>query len=756
MTLFQKRNKRRRFSLARSKPLPEATGITVAPRGKGTGRLLMTVVFLVGTVIVLNLPRSGPRLRVGQIAKRDYIARTHFRVLDAETTRLARAKAAGQAVRVYTEKRNHLQRVPRALSQFLSDMLDDKKSGELDRAAQADWGLAPEDLDALRKVLRRAWVAPGVEAVRAALEKAGGEGIMTASDREAEIASKRYQIDVILPAASEAPERRSIARVHARPMGLQRFFQRELLDWFLDKPQWFRETMLSMLIHAVRPTLKLDKAATTRARTAARDGVKEVSETISEGSAILSMGEEVTESALERIKMEAAAFSELPLSKRDKEGEWERLWRALLGALGMAGVFLIGFALLALYGLHFAAEALMSNTRVFGVYTVCFLTLLAVRVFERVGVALHWTPVIFAAMLLAVATGPMLALGAAALLAVLAGIVTDSGMALAVPLLAAATLAILELIHLRNRTDPVVAGLVAGMAYAATVWVLYLARIPLGHGVENWLVPASDSAAGFGGGVISGIVLTASLPYVERFFDVATDMRLLEWTDQNQPLLRKLALEAPGTYHHSTVVSHMAEAAAKTIGANALLARAGAYLHDVGKLNRPDYFVENAVGRPSRHKGLSPAMSTLILTAHTKDGAELARSYGVPTPLRRTIVEHHGTTVAEYFYREACKEMKNAGSEVNRDTFRYRGPKPRCPESAIVMLADSAESAARSLDNASASKIERLVHEVVESRLDDGQLDESRMSITDIRRVESSLVRSLTAVSHPRIRYPAT
>jgi hypothetical protein len=214
-------------------------------------------------------------------------------------------------------------------------------------------------------------------------------------------------------------------------------------------------------------------------------------------------------------------------------------------------------------------------------------------------------------------------------------------------------------------------------------------------------------------------------------------------------------MEAPGTYHHSTLVSNMAEAAAAQIGANALLARVGGYRHDVGKISRPEYFGENTGGQTNRHEKLSPMLSALILTAHTRDGVELAAGYGVPSPIRQIIAEHHGTGVVEFFYQKAVEEAARSGAVVKEEMFRYRGVKPRSPEAAIVMLADAGESAARSMDSMSPSGIERLVHDIVEQRLKDGQLDECRMNITDIRRVEKSLVRSLTAIAHPRIRYPA-
>jgi putative nucleotidyltransferase with HDIG domain len=329
-------------------------------------------------------------------------------------------------------------------------------------------------------------------------------------------------------------------------------------------------------------------------------------------------------------------------------------------------------------------------------------------------------------------------------------------MSLIVPLMLGGSVALFAVLRLKRRTRLFEEGVLAGLMQLAGVWVMWCIHPPQGQALwSDPRLPIKESLAALGSGVLAGAVMTAALPYVEKFFDVATDLRLREWTDQNQPLLRKLAMEAPGTYHHSTLVSNMAEAAAAQIGANALLARVGGYLHDVGKISRPEYFGENTGGQMNPHDKLSPMLSALILTAHTKDGVELAAQYGVPSPIRHIIAEHHGTSVVEFFYKKAVEEAERSGGAPAEEMFRYRGLKPRSPEAAIVMLADAAESAARSMDSMSPSGIERLVHDIVEQRLKDGQLDECRMNITDIRRVEKSLVRSLTAIAHPRIRYPA-
>jgi len=747
-----RRSKSRRVSARRARPIPEGSTSSLTPRGKGASRFVMTVVFLVGSVVILNAPIPEPPLRVGDLAKRDYRARTTFQVVDEEATRRRREAAAAEALRVFQENTDHLARLPGKLEKFLVQVAEEPDSVRLARVAREQWGLTPEQFGTLARTLDRRWIGSAAEAVQIALREAGRCGIMAASEYQTEFASDRNEIEVRRRDGS-TPERRFIAVVKRYPGGLRDFLDAELRLWFHGKPPEFREVFLDMLVHAATPTLRRDDAATAKAIRAAREAVRPLYRTIEKGSILLAEGDRATPRAVEEISLEAQAFAKLGRMAREEAGE-TRQWRnRALGAFGRTLIFLAGFLFLARYCINFARETLASNTKIFGAYVIIMCTLLVARLLEQLGVPLLWAPVVLSAMVLVIASGPMLAFGVSALLAVLSGIITEGGLELALPLLAGGAAVIPKLTRLRRRTDPFEAGCLAGLAGAVFVWALYLARM-FGE-TDVGPMPVTASLAALGSGLMAGILVTASLPYLERFFDVVSDMRLLEWSDHNQPLLRKLALEAPGTYHHSTVVGNMAEAAAKEVHANPLLARAGGYLHDIGKLNRPDYFIENTLAGQSRHDRLSPMMSTLILTAHVKDGTELAREYNVPAPLRRIIAEHHGTCLVPFFYKKARDEADGADCDVDPEMFRYRGPKPRTPESAIVMLADAVESASRTLSEVSSSRVERLVREIVQMRLEDGQLDNSRMSLTDIRRVEASLVRSVLAMTHRRIRYPS-
>jgi len=266
---------------------------------------------------------------------------------------------------------------------------------------------------------------------------------------------------------------------------------------------------------------------------------------------------------------------------------------------------------------------------------------------------------------------------------------------------------------------------------------------------------------GFHAGItlVVGLVIQSLLPIIEKTFRIATSMTLLDYSDANQPLLKRLHMEAPGTFSHSLLIGSIAEAAAEAIGRNGLLCRVGAYYHDVGKINKAGYFIENELGSASRHKELAPTMSHLIIVGHVKDGIEMAKEYGLPGVLRQFIETHHGTTLIEHFYNEAKKlRAKNAKGRLDEgpreSEFRYPGPKPQTKEAAIVMLADTVESAVRSLGEVTPSKIDAVVHNMAMKRLQDGQFDECDLSLRELSQIEASISKTLASHYHGRIAYP--
>lgn len=238
----------------------------------------------------------------------------------------------------------------------------------------------------------------------------------------------------------------------------------------------------------------------------------------------------------------------------------------------------------------------------------------------------------------------------------------------------------------------------------------------------------------------------------EKLFDVTTDITLLELSDLNHPLLKRLAVEAPGTFHHSNIVGNLAEAGAEAIGANALLARVGCYYHDIGKMEKKEYFVENQMDADNKHEKLSPNMSCLILINHVKRGIELAEKFNLPNAVKQFIPEHHGTSLISFFYKKALEQKD--GAEVNESDFHYPGPKPQSKETGIAMLADTVEAACRLLQNPTRQRLQNRVNELVENKIKENQLDECDLTLKDLQKVKEAFVSVLTGIHHSRIEYP--
>jgi putative nucleotidyltransferase with HDIG domain len=313
--------------------------------------------------------------------------------------------------------------------------------------------------------------------------------------------------------------------------------------------------------------------------------------------------------------------------------------------------------------------------------------------------------------------------------------------------------------EIRTRIKLLQVSTVAAVIVFLTAGALdYLARNLSAQEFETAMVLKN---AGLHAGItlVVGVLIQGLLPLIEKAFRIATSMTLLDYSDANQRLLKRLHMEAPGTFSHSLLIGSIAEAAAEAIGRNGLLCRVGAYYHDIGKINKAGYFVENELGSASRHDKLSPKMSHLIIIGHVKDGIEIAKEYGLPAVLRQFIETHHGTTLIEPFYHEAKKQQntnsKGKSTEAPSESeFRYPGPKPRTKEAAIIMLSDAVEGAVRSLQEVTPSKIEAVVHNMAMKRLQDGQFDECDLSLRDLSQIEASISKTLTAHYHSRIAYP--
>jgi putative nucleotidyltransferase with HDIG domain len=324
-------------------------------------------------------------------------------------------------------------------------------------------------------------------------------------------------------------------------------------------------------------------------------------------------------------------------------------------------------------------------------------------------------------------------------------------------------------LQVRRRSRLVRAGVYVGLA----TWILAAAFGQIGPVIwelpsqTNWAMIGWQSLAAFVTGIATAIVVSGILPMLEHLFKITTDISWLEMSDLNHPLLKRLSLEAPGTYHHSLAVANLSEAAAEVVGANPTICRVASYFHDIGKVVKPLYFTENIPHGSTPHDDLTPTMSALIIVSHVKEGVDLALKSKLNSEIIDVISQHHGTSIVSYFYQRALQQQEDARlggkimnmreediPEVSEESFRYPGPRPQTKEAAIVSLADSIESASRSLDRPTPQRIDDLIRNIIKARLDEGQLDEAPLTIAEIWKIADSFRFSLVNMLHARIAYP--
>ena len=347
-------------------------------------------------------------------------------------------------------------------------------------------------------------------------------------------------------------------------------------------------------------------------------------------------------------------------------------------------------------------------------------------------------PTILVAMILAIAYDQRFAMGIATVHAVLVSLALAQGLGFFIILFCGVMTCCYLLNDIRTRSKVIEVGGAAAIAMmAATAATGLIDLDPLAYIGKNCLYAGAA-------GIAVGFVVLGILPFIEKAFRITTSMTLLELADASHPLLRRLSTDAPGTYNHSLQVATIAESCAEAIGVNSLLCRVASYYHDIGKINKPDYFCENQHDGINRHLNLSPSVSLLIIIGHVKDGIEMAREYNLPTSIFPFIQQHHGTTLVEFFYYQACtkKDLADAdGPAVSEVQYRYPGPRPRTKEIAIVMISDAVESATRAMQEPSANRIEALVHDIVMKRLLDGQFNDCDLSMRDFSRLERTCVK---------------
>ncbi len=413
-----------------------------------------------------------------------------------------------------------------------------------------------------------------------------------------------------------------------------------------------------------------------------------------------------------------------------------------------------------------------SNTRLLLILSVCFLQLTGVRLILANAVNPDLAPLLFpyafAPLVLSVLIGRHHGLYAALFCSLwgmfLLPTFTPSFIVLS---LISGFIAVFVTLQVRRRSRLIRAGLYVGIA-TFILAVIFGLISPIKMAGTDWRMIGWQSLFAVGMGIATAIVVSGILPALEAIFNITTDISWLEMADMNHPLLRRLSMEAPGTYHHSLAVANLAEAAAEAVEANPTICRVCSYFHDVGKLVKPEYFTENMPPGHNPHDELTPTMSALIIIAHVKEGVDLALKNRLNPLLVDAINQHHGTSLVSYFHQRALRQQEDARlggkimnlreddiPEVSEASFRYPGPRPQTKEIAIVSLADTVESASRSLERPTAQRIEDLVNDLIDARIADHQLDECPLTLAEIRRVAESFRSTLASMMHSRVAYPA-
>jgi putative nucleotidyltransferase with HDIG domain len=363
-------------------------------------------------------------------------------------------------------------------------------------------------------------------------------------------------------------------------------------------------------------------------------------------------------------------------------------------------------------------------------------------------------PIAFGAMLISIFQGVSMAVTFSLVLSILASLIIGGRAEFFMYFFVSSLVAAYGVRSCHERGILIKAGLKVGLINM----VLSLSIEAIYHSLYSLEALIAVTSA-FVGGVLAGVIATGILPLVEMAFGFTTDIKLLELANLDQPLLRELMVQAPGTYHHSVIISNMVEATAKAVKANPLLARVSAYYHDLGKMKKPLYFIENQMGGENRHAKLAPSMSSLILISHVKDGSELAKQHKVGREITDIIQQHHGTSLISYFYQKALERAGKKGgkaTEVKEEDFRYPGPKPQTKEAGLVMLADIVEAASRSVVDPTPSRIQGVVQKIINKAFSDGQLDECELTLKDLHEIAKSFNKTLSGIFHHRVEYPET
>lgn len=638
-----------------------------------------------------------------------------LRGLESVLDRLQQARAARVAFRTSRAREDSL-RVAR-LSEQLELTLYDREWELLTR-------MSPDDIEAMREVLR------------GLIGRYLGTGILNVDKRtltRADLALRKGTIEEIVPHATFHDQNEIVSIVDSALVAAYRGDN--------DTVDIARKIGVKMLV----PNVVFSERATQLAVRAAIESVPLTAGFVQEGERIVAKNERVTVETKQKLDS---------LRK-------ERIERGIVGPtlFEYLGIFLHVGIVVTLYGIYLR----LFRKRIFGdnrrLALIASLILLEgffaylTRVIDVAAPVEYLIVVPVASMLLTIIFDSRVGFYGTVIVAYLVAAIHGSDYGIALATLVGGALSVYTVRGVRHRTQIIRSFGFIFLGYAVTILALGMQR------TEPWMEMLEAMLFALANSIVSPVLTFGLLIFFERSAKVTTDLTLIELAHFNHPLLKMLSEKAPGTYHHSMTMASLAEAAAAAVGANEVLARVGALFHDIGKVEKPQYFVENQKGTRNRHDKLAPRMSSLIIQNHVKKGIMLGREHHLPEEVIDFIPQHHGTTRIDFFYRKALNLAEHSDDEtkideINEQDYRYAGPKPQTKETGILMLADSIEAAARSLDDPSPQKLEVLIDELFKKRFEEGELDECPLTLKDLTRIKKAFLGVLVGVHHGRVKYP--
>ncbi len=697
---------------------------------------------------MMSVPaRERPRYLIGSLVSEPIVNRVDFNTEDRDRTLENRLLAESEVPLDYRIDHDFYQGLQAKLLGVLTfaeyDSLD-----SIPESSYENLAITPEALNELHRLrleedsLSRAWE----DRVRTFLRRVFNEVILNRNDAERVLSGVEIRYHGIDRIERVDPEERIIYTRGADDPAIRSRLSHLSGDLFPDN---LRLMIVSLIVDAPDSTYRFDAEMTQQSKQEAYSSPVHIAlRVVPKGQVIVPAGRKLTENDLLLMEQEAVAYQE--------EFGNQYVWVSRFGVFTLTMVMGLGLWSYLFRYKHRVVENPMRGLAVAAMLVGCqALAVYATRLDPKLLMLTATLPTLMLTIVFAIAYDQRFALAVGAMHGVVILFCLNQPMELGLVIFTGVGIAAAMLREVRTLGKLVRVGLAVGLAMSAMSVAVDVVTEPL-HLEHVWGEVRNNALFALMSGFGAGVIVLSALPVLEAVFKVTTAMTLKDLNDASHPLLQRLAQEAPGTYQHSLRIADMAEAAAEAIGADGLLCRVGAMYHDIGKVNKPSYFIENQSGGPNKHAKLSPAMSLLVIVGHVKDGIEMAREYKLPGGVKHFIESHHGTTLVEYFYHQAKQqneaEDKPCPSEFE---FRYPGPKPQTKEAAIMLLCDSLEAAARTIDEPTHTRLEQLVHTIAQKRLSDGQFDECSITLQELHRIEQAIIKTLNAIYHARIKYPS-